>query len=233
TIEDYICSSACDAGDTGRDNYYGAGILDMEQAMVRAVPIALNAVQLQPSELNLNLGDCYQMEVAFYPQNASNCEVSWSSDDETVAVVNAEGKVLAVGAGRCHVIACSEDGGKTSSSLVSVVNPAGSGGFIIWEPAVNVDSTHRWTVCFSQPLDISSINSNNVFITDRQGNLQTITFIIDENGNGKVLTAVPVKAFNSGERYSLWVRNLKDTNSAVLDHGVKMDFTIAGQQQGG
>lgn len=225
-IGNYICSSASDAGVAGRDDSYGHGVLNMEQAVVMAAPVALLTVQLKPAETTLNLGDCLQLETVCEPMNASNCTLVWSSDNEAVTVVNDQGKVRAVGVGQCRIIASTEDGSITSSCMVNVENDSGAGGFIIWQPALDVESNHQWTISFNRAVDPGSIDEDSVYITDRQGNIKPSTCMVDSERDGSVIKVSPGDTYDAGQQYTLWVRDLRDKNARLLGHGVKMDFTI-------
>ena len=56
-----------------------------------------------------------------YPENATNKDVTWSSDNENAATVDANGKVTAVGEGEAIITATANDGsGVTASCKVTV-----------------------------------------------------------------------------------------------------------------
>ena len=61
----------------------------------------------------------------FTPSNATNKTVSWYSDDELVATVSDAGVVTAVAAGTANVTVTTNDGGKTATCIVTVVNAKG------------------------------------------------------------------------------------------------------------
>ncbi len=61
----------------------------------------------------------------FTPSNATNKTVTWNSDNTSVATVTA-GVVTAVAAGTANITVTTEDGGKTATCVVTVVNAKGS-----------------------------------------------------------------------------------------------------------
>ncbi len=66
-----------------------------------------------------NIGDEYKLTAVAYPNPSDT--FTWQSSDESVATVDANGKVKAVGNGRCVIIAkCSN--GKSTACLVNVGN---------------------------------------------------------------------------------------------------------------
>ena len=56
-------------------------------------------------------------------EDATNKNVTWSSDDETVATVSATGLVTAVAEGTATITVTTEDGNKTAAITVTVVEP--------------------------------------------------------------------------------------------------------------
>lgn len=56
------------------------------------------------------------------PENASNKSVTWTSSDESVATVSAEGVVTGVNYGNATITVTTEDGGYTATSKVQVVD---------------------------------------------------------------------------------------------------------------
>ncbi len=69
----------------------------------------------------MTVGENLQLTAAVLPENATNKAITWSSTNETVAVVDESGMVTAVGSGTCQIKATAADGsGKTASCLVTV-----------------------------------------------------------------------------------------------------------------
>lgn len=58
----------------------------------------------------------------FEPANATNQKVTWSSDNEAIATVDENGFVSGIATGTAVITATSEDGGKTASCQVTVVD---------------------------------------------------------------------------------------------------------------
>lgn len=54
------------------------------------------------------------------PSNATNKSVSWSSDDDTVATVDSNGKVTGVAEGIVNITVTTSDGGFTDTCEVLV-----------------------------------------------------------------------------------------------------------------
>ena len=82
--------------------------------------VAVTGVTLNKSELTLEAGKSEQLTATVAPTNATNKKVSWSSDKQDIASVDATGKVTAHKAGEAVIMVKSEDGGKTASCKVRV-----------------------------------------------------------------------------------------------------------------
>lgn len=66
-------------------------------------------------------GTLQRLVPAFEPANATNQKVSWSSDNEAIATVDENGFVSGIATGTAVITATSEDGGKTASCQVTVM----------------------------------------------------------------------------------------------------------------
>ena len=86
----------------------------------------LRGISINPSELNLTVGQTQTLQVVYTPEYAANKKVSWSSDNADVASVSAEGKVTAKEEGTATVTATSEEGGFTASCKVTVGKTTGT-----------------------------------------------------------------------------------------------------------
>ena len=84
--------------------------------------VHIDEIKMKTEELNLNKGENGWVGVTYSPSNASNKVLTWKSSNEEVVTVR-EGNVKAVGEGKAVLTATSEDGGKTTSCIVTVVDP--------------------------------------------------------------------------------------------------------------
>ena len=97
--------------------------------------IAVAGVSLGKASLELTEGDEITLTVTINPANATNKNVAWNSSDSSVASVS-DGRVTAIKAGSATITVTTEDGGKTATCQVKVVekdnddddNTVGGGG---------------------------------------------------------------------------------------------------------
>lgn len=89
---------------------------------VVAKTINVSGVTLSETALSLNVGDTKALTATVAPEDATNKNVSWKSDNESVATVDQNGNVTAVGGGSAKVTVTTEDGGLTASCDVTVAS---------------------------------------------------------------------------------------------------------------
>ncbi len=83
------------------------------------VVVPVEGVKLDKNELPLTVGDTAPLTATVAPENATNKNVTWSSNNEEVATV-VDGKVTAVTAGEATITVTTEDGGHTATCAVTV-----------------------------------------------------------------------------------------------------------------
>lgn len=88
-----------------------------------ADPIAVTGVTVSPTTASIAEGSTQQLNATIAPSNATNQAITWTSSDEDVATVNANGLVTAVGAGTATITATTGDGSKTATSAITVTAP--------------------------------------------------------------------------------------------------------------
>jgi uncharacterized protein YjdB len=85
-------------------------------------PIAVSSVTLSPSTLTVEMGDTSQQLIATVnPINADDTSVSWSSSDESIAIVDQNGFVTPIAIGTATITVTTTDGGFEAESLVTVI----------------------------------------------------------------------------------------------------------------
>ncbi len=72
--------------------------------------IEINTIALNETELKLDIGEQYQLEVSFDPEGATNKEVAWASSDDEVVMVDDNGIVSANGIGIATITVTSANG---------------------------------------------------------------------------------------------------------------------------
>ena len=83
--------------------------------------VAVTGVSLDQSELTMNVGETSTLTATVAPSDAFNKDVTWSSSDEAIATVAADGKVTAVAEGTATITATSAEGNYTATCAVTVL----------------------------------------------------------------------------------------------------------------
>ena len=83
-------------------------------------PVAVTEVTLAPATLSLVEGGTATLTATVLPEDATDKSVTWTSDDETVATVDAEGNVTAVAVGTATITVTTTDGSFTATCAVTV-----------------------------------------------------------------------------------------------------------------
>lgn len=89
-----------------------------------AGPVAVTGVTLDKTSASVEAGQTLQLTATVAPTNADNKNVSWSSNNPTVANVDQNGLVTAYSAGNATITVTTEDGSKTATCTVTVTEPA-------------------------------------------------------------------------------------------------------------
>ena len=85
---------------------------------IDSVPVT--GVSLSKTSTTITAGQTETLTATITPENASNKAVEWSTSDDTVAKVDANGKVTAVAPGTAKITVTTQDGGKTATCEVTV-----------------------------------------------------------------------------------------------------------------
>lgn len=88
-----------------------------------SVVYKVTGVTLDQTDLTLFTGQSEQLTATVTPDNATNKNVTWSSNDDTIATVDDNGNVTAVAAGTATITVTTEDGSHTATCKVTVKDP--------------------------------------------------------------------------------------------------------------
>ena len=89
----------------------------------KTLPIKVTSVTVAPKTNNLEVDGTRQLNATIEPSNATNKKVTYESDDETIAKVNASGLITAIGVGTATITVKTDDGNHTDTATVNVTEP--------------------------------------------------------------------------------------------------------------
>ena len=98
----------------------GSGCSD--SCIVRVVK-PVTSITIEPSEVRLQTGDRQKVRAVINPTDATIHNVTWSSSDESIATIDDDGEITAIGVGKCTVTATSADGNEIHGSCAVYVTP--------------------------------------------------------------------------------------------------------------
>ncbi len=209
----------------GKFNALQAGITDLEATIhdsstdeytlsgkITVVNKVTN-ISLNKDSMSLDLGEEETLEATIEPENATNKNIIWTSSDESIATVDADGKVTANSekTGVTIITATTEDGEYQATCQVTVVLPTidvssislndNSIGMNVGEkttltatisPDNATNNTVTWSSSDTGVINIGRISNNSAYATSSAAEILAIgpgtATITAESSNGKTAT---------------------------------------------
>lgn len=112
----------------------------------------------------------------------------------------------------------------TSFPVGAATIPAG---FDSWALQGTTDAKKVWTVRFSLPLDVNSVNQNNIYVTDDNNNAISTSLACSDDGNS--VQVKPTGAYKVGQKYWLFVGGglIADNGKNALAQPIAVPFLVA------
>ncbi|PYE60859.1 putative repeat protein (TIGR02543 family), partial [Aneurinibacillus soli] len=204
---------------------------------------AVTSIVLDKPSLNLKVGGATGTLMAtVLPADATNKQVTWSSSNESVATVDANGVVTPKAAGTTTITVKTVDGNKTATCLVTV-QPASSGGSggSSTPAQPSTPSTPSAPTTGVEVLVNGKVENAGI-ATASKVNDQTVTTIavdpkkldakLEAEGQHAVIT-IPVKTNSDilvGELTGQMVKNMEQKQAVVEIKTEKASYTLPAQQ---
>ena len=97
----------------------GASTAPLLKLRFKDPAIPVTGVTLSDSELTMNIGDTKELTATISPEDATNKDIAWHSEDSTVAEIE-NGKITAKKAGTTKITVTTVDGSYTAECIVTV-----------------------------------------------------------------------------------------------------------------
>ncbi|ARD48855.1 WD40 repeat domain-containing protein [Sporosarcina sp. P33] len=179
-------------------------------------------IQIEVTSTNMEPGQKQAAEViGMYSDSTAErikpSEIKWQSTEPSVADF-LYGKLEAIRSGKANIIA--EYRGLRASIEIQVES------YREIEEKLNISQNKVWDVNFNQEVDIQTIKEKNIYITNDQNEIIPILYYVRSNKSSTV-QLIPVKDYEAGKRYTLWIRELQSASGMPLQQVTKMNFVIA------
>ena len=117
------CWNDCNTETSWHSYYsYQNAVYVCEYEVEKPVVIEPDSIELDYSHIDLNVGETFALTATVYPENATNKTVTWLSDDESVATVDENGVVTAIGEGITVIYANTISGEAEARCTVEVTD---------------------------------------------------------------------------------------------------------------
>ena len=149
------------------------------------VAVPVTGVSLDKATMSLTAGSTGTLTATITPENATNKDLTWTSDKEEVATVS-DGVVSAVAAGTAHITVTTADGGKTATCVVTVTRRSSSSSKPSY-PITTPDKTENGSVTVS-PTSAKRGNTVTITVTPDAGYVLDELTVTDKDGKELSLT---------------------------------------------
>ena len=144
-------------------------------------PVAVTSVKLNKTSLSIVKGQASTLTATINPSNATNKNVTWTSNNTKVVTVDANGKVKAIAAGTATITVKTKDGSKTSSCKVTVKNPVAVTSVKLSKTSLTLAKGKQTALTAT----INPSNATNKNVTWTSSNTKVAT--VDSKGNVKAV----------------------------------------------
>ncbi len=175
-------------------------------------------VDIVPQVLRLvEEGSSGYLKEVISPAAASDREVSWVSDNPSIARVDQEGRVTPLSPGRAVITAVLEsDNSIMGTSLVRVAQA--------WAAEETVEPDKTWRVTFNSPVQEGQDLKEHFQVLDDENQPREIEIHLEDQGRTAAVT--PASPLSPGD-YQLRVEGtLKDTGDNLLERPVRFYFSV-------
>lgn len=206
--------------------------------------VAVTGVSVSPTTATVGLGTTQQLNATIAPANATNQNVTWSSNNTSVATVNNSGLVTAISAGTATITVTTADGNKTASSAITVaaipvssvaVSPTSASLYAgntqqLTATISPANATNKNVIWSSSNTSVATVNSSG-FVTAVSAGTATIT-ATTQDGNKTSSATITVNPNTNFTVYfykpSNWGIGIKIYYWSALPSGVLADASWPG-----
>lgn len=188
-----------------------------QKLKVLAEVIGVESVSLDKSTADMKVGEQLNLVASILPQDAADKSVVWSSSDETIATVDANGQVTALAAGEVTISVTTNNNQKTASCVITITNveveslAVNPSTLIIYKGETQLISTEITPSNATNKTVLWTSSNEEVVTVDAEGRITavapgeaTVTATTEDGGiTATVEVTVPVGAYPNIYAYGL------------------------------
>lgn len=190
--------------------------------------IAVTGVTLNKATASIKVGATETLIATVAPNNATNKDVTWSSDKTGIATVNANGVVTGVAEGTAKITVTTKDGGKTASCDVTVTagTPVPQTDLMIHYPEVY--EAKDIAGGYNTPLTVVGGREYEVYYTERtaDGDYPTFSTTTVTDGKTNGISGSTTKTKNVGRPGDTWFEGTVYSASECKKASSKDEFVF-------
>ncbi|MBU8877948.1 hypothetical protein BGM26_02935 [Bacillus sp. FJAT-29790] len=96
----------------------------------------------------------------------------------------------------------------------------------VGEKQITTDKKALWRILFNLEVDPSTINQENIYVVDENGNKMDTTLKLSNTDGRHIIVLPPHEGYSYEEVYKLIVKNVKSKKGKILDREGEMLFLI-------
>lgn len=163
TDEGFVLAMAEGTSDITAEATDGSGVKAICQVKVekkQGSAVIITLLEFESSAVTIEQGKPVQLLVKYYPENATNKQLNWTSAKPSVATVDENGVVTGVGEGKTIISAKTTDGSNlTINCVVTVVPATGIGNISIGDVKLLVKNRHLQVIGLADNERIKVVNA--------------------------------------------------------------------------
>ena len=150
---------------------------------------SVTGVKLNVTSLTINVNGSGSLSAIVSPSDATNKAVTWSSSNESVALVSSKGKVVGVGVGSAVITVTTQDGNKTAMANVTVKRASSSSSSGSSSSGGSSSGSSSSGSSSSKYRKVTKVSINSDDFTVKVGNTKSLTYTITpSNATNKKVT---------------------------------------------
>lgn len=192
-------------------------------------PVSVTGITLSQSSLNLAVNESQTVTVAnVSPANANNKNVTWSTDNASVASV-ANGKVTGVADGTATITATAQDGSGITATVAVTVTTVTASSLSLSPSSIDVIAYYKTTKLTPQFSPANTTNKTIASWVSGDTNIATVDGSGNVTGIAAGSTTITATSTSGNHTATATVNvSVKDLNSVFFNDGNAADSGVAG-----